>query len=230
MSSRMLGMGLRLYAAVTLMALLGCSSPQNVEKPIPPASPQAKKSPEPPPDLSPPPPTLKEVTSAVHRVFGDDLMVDRATSPFFIIGDFNGDNFQDLAVIVRPAPGKLQDINSNLANWIIQDADTFFIPPPSKRVVSLPVIAEAKVTEGEQVLAIIHGHGPQGWRNPDARQAYLVKHAAATFLGTAPSISQKTIRAMHLPVETDIIKEVRKSKNGFLFWTGSAYAWHPNER
>jgi hypothetical protein len=229
MRSRTLGIGLRLCGAMTLMALLSCSSPKNAEKPISPASPQARKSPEPSPNLPPPPPTLEEVTNALHRVFGDDLMADRATRPFFIVGDFNGDSFQDLAVIVRPARDKLQDINSELANWIIQDADAFFIPPPNKRVVSLPVIREAKVAEGEVALAIIHGHGVQGWRNADARQAYLVKHAAATFLGTAPSISQKTIRAMHLPVATDIIKEVRKNKKGFLFWTGSAYAWHPND-
>jgi hypothetical protein len=226
----MFEIGSRVCGAMVLLALLGCSSQKNVEKPIPVASPQAQKSPEPQLNLpAPPPPTPEEVTSALRRVFGDDVLAERATTPFFIVGDFNGDNYQDLAVIVRPAPGKLQDINGELANWIIQDADTFFVPPPNQRVVSTPVIPEAKVAEREQVLAIIHGHGPQGWRNPDARQGYLVKHAAAAFLGTAPSISQKAIRAMHLPVETDIIKEVRKNKKGFLFWTGSAYAWHPSE-
>ena len=67
----------------------------------------------------------------------------------------------------------------------------------------------------------------QDWRS--ARQAYIVKHAAATLLGTAPSVSQKAIRAMHLPQETDIIKQVRNNKKGFLFWTGGVYAWHPSE-
>lgn len=226
----MLGTRSRLCGALILFGLLGCSSAKNVEKPIPMASPEAQKLPEPQPNMSPaPPPTQEEVTSALHRVFGDDLLVERAKTPSFIVGDFNGDTFQDLAVIVHPTPGKLQHINGELANWIIQDADSFFVPPPTQRVVSLPVIPEAKVTEGEQVLAIIHGHGPQGWRNPEARQGYLVKHAAATFVGIAPSINQKAIRAMHLPVETDIIREVRKNKKGFLFWTGSAYAWHPSE-
>jgi hypothetical protein len=42
-----------------------------------------------------------------------------------------------------------------------------------------------------------------------------------------PSINQKAIRAMHLPTETDIIKEVRNNKKGFVFWTGGVYAWHP---
>jgi hypothetical protein len=34
---------------------------------------------------------------------------------------------------------------------------------------------------------------------------------------------------MKLPFATDIIKEVRNNKRGFLFWTGSLYAWHPSE-
>ena len=51
----------------------------------------------------------------------------------------------------------------------------------------------------ENLRAIIHGVGP---RAGEARQAYIVKHAEATFEGIAPSISRtKAIRAMHLPVE-----------------------------
>jgi hypothetical protein len=64
-----------------------------------------------------------------------------------------------------------------------------------------------------------------------ARKRFLPNNnrglAAATFEGTAPSISQKAIRAMHLPIETDIIKELRNNKKGFVFWTGGVYAWHP---
>ena len=36
-------------------------------------------------------------------------------------------------MIARPAADKLGDVNNELANWTIQDADTAFIPPPSKR-------------------------------------------------------------------------------------------------
>ena len=132
-------------------------------------------------------------------------------------------------MIARPAASKLDDVNNELANWTIQDADKAFIPPPGKKVVVPPKQERPRVEPGEQVLAIIHGFGPTGWRNPDARQAYIVKHAAASLQGTAPSISQKAIRAMKLPVETEIIKEIRNNKKGFLFWTGGAYAWHPEQ-
>ena len=221
-------------AAAMLAALQGCTSnqSQNVEKPIAASTPQPTpaSSPIAPPKLAPP--TKAQVEEAFHRVFGDDLVAQSdagSDHAAFIVGDFNGDQSEDLAIIVRPAAGKLNDVNSEFANWIIQDADKAFIAPPGKAVVAPPKQARPRVERGEQILAIIHGVGPEGWRNPKARQAYLVKHAAATFEGTAPSVSQKAIRVMHLPVETEIIKEVRNNKKGFLFWTGGVYAWHPSE-
>jgi hypothetical protein len=217
-----------------LAALQSCTSnhAQSVEKPIAVATPQPTPagSPVAPPKL--PPPTKAQVEEAFHRVFGEDLIAqsgEGSGQPRFIVGDFNGDQSEDIAIIVQPSAGKLDDINSELANWIIQDADKAFIAPPGKAVVVPPKQARPHVESGEVLLAIIHGVGPEGWRNSQARQAYIVKHAAATFEGTAPSISQKAIRAMHLPVETEIIKEIRDNKKGFLFWTGGAYAWHPEQ-
>jgi len=198
-----------------------------VEKPIAVATPQPADETAKPVKL--PPPTRAEVEAALRRVFGDDLVINAASHPSFIAGDFNGDGSEDLAIIAQPSSSKLADVNSELSNWIIQDADKAFLAPPGKSVVVPPRQERPHVEAGEQVLAIIHGYGPQGWRNADARQAYLIKHAAATLVGTAPSLSQKAIRAMKLPVETEIIQQVRNHKKGFLFWTGGVYAWHPSE-
>jgi hypothetical protein len=220
-------------AVLITVALPGCSrnssSQARVEKPISmPASSQPATAAAPVPKL--PPPTEAEVEAAFHRVFGNDLIARTDSGRIsFIAGDFNGDQSEDIAILARPVAGKLDDINNEFANWIIQDADKAFIAPPGKAVVVPPRQEPHKVSEGEEVLAIIHGFGASGWRNPDARQAYLVKHAAAPFMGIAPSLSQKAIRAMHLPYETDIIRQVRDNKKGFLFWTGSMYAWHPSE-
>jgi hypothetical protein len=222
-----------LIAIFVLAALEGCNSKssngQTMEKPIAVSTPQPSPVAATATPVKLPPPTQAEVETAFHRVFGDDLIVNAANRESFIVGDFNGDGSEDLAIIARPAPGKVNEVNSELANWTIQDADKAFIAPAGKAVVVPPRQPRAHVESGEEVLAIIHGYGPQGWRNPDARQAYLIKHAAATFTGIAPSLSQKAVRAMKLPVETEIIKQVRNNKKGFLFWTGGVYAWHPSE-
>jgi len=214
-----------------MTALPGCNSSQSppaVEKPIALAPPQPSPAAEPAPAAKLPPPTPDEVKAAFTRVFGDHLVAQFAPGNF-IVGDFNCDQSEDIAIIARPAPGKIAEVNSEFSDWIIQDADKAFIPPAGKRVVLPPEQRRPQIGRGEEVLAIIHGFGPRGWRNPEARQAYLVKNAAAKFAGTAPSLAQKAIRAMRLPVETEIIREVRNNRKGFLFWTGGNYAWHPSE-
>ena len=171
---------------------------------------------------------MAEVETAVHRIFGDVVTILSTYKPPFVVGDFNGDQDEDLAVIVQPVAQKLSDVNSELANWTIQDAEKAFVAPQGKRVITMPKAESVHVVKGEQVLAIIHGFGPNGWRNSDAKQAYLVKHAAAIFLGIASSEGEKSIQSMKIPMKTDIIMENRNNKRGFVFWTGSYYAWHPS--
>ena len=224
------------FAIAGVLAILclvqGCgkkdaSSKTQIEKPVSSATINASQ-PQPVVKKKLPPPTMQDVEQAVQRVFGDDVTISSRVKPVYVIGDFNGDEFEDLAVAVQPVAAKLDAINSQVANWIIQDADKFFVPNPGVHSVRVPEIQSPHVEKDETLLAIIHGYGPSGWRNPNARQTYLVKHAAANFLGTERSFSEKYIREMKLAVQTDVIKANRDNKSGFLFWTGSNYAWHPN--
>jgi len=117
-------------AVFVIAGLAGCKSSQNaapVEKPIAAASPEAKAA----PAAKLPPPTEAEVKAAFTRVFGDALVAQFGPDNF-IVGDFNGDESEDIAIIARPAPGKTGEVNDELANWIIQDADKAFIPPEGK--------------------------------------------------------------------------------------------------
>ncbi|HZD93968.1 MAG TPA: hypothetical protein VE133_06920, partial [Candidatus Sulfotelmatobacter sp.] len=203
-------------AAAIILELQGCNNQSNVrvEKPIALATPAPVASATPVPKL--PPPTKAEVEDAFRRVFGVDLTARFVEGQTFVVGDFNGDQSEDIGIIVRPAPGKLGDINSDFANWIIQDADKAFIPPPGDTVVVPPKQKPAKLASGETVLAVIHGFGPKGWRTADARQSYLIKHAAAPLMGTASSTDQKYIRDLKLNIETVIIKELRDNKKGYV--------------
>lgn len=208
--------------------LAGCNrkdapvAPVRAEQPVA-AVPAQPKPPQPEPSQARPA-TLEEAMSALKRVFGDDVAASRGFNPVFMTGDFNGDGIEDLAVIVRPAASKLGEVNDELANWILQDADRYFIAPPGKSAISPPLIERPKITD-EDVLAVIHGYGPPGWRNPEARQAYVVKNAAAVYSGGAPSNSVKQVKALRLPFKTLVLKGQRGGKTGYLFWTGSAYAW-----
>ncbi len=162
-----------------------------------------------------PPPTASEVEDGLRRVFGGT--VRPAGARHFLVGDFNGDGAEDVAVPVSPRPDRLADINDGLANWRIQDA---LAPDP----------AEATVRPEEVLLAVVHGYGPRGWRDAQARQCYLVRHATGAPLERRPR-TELLRYAQRVPDEPrlagDVILASMGSRAGFLYWTGARYAWHP---
>src|SRR5262249_50460125 len=99
------------------------TAPANqVAQPVETATPVADKP------ASLPPPKPDEVKKAVTRVFQQVATLDVAHSPSFVVGDFNGDGSEDLAVSVTPNEGMLIEINNELANWIFEDPKKVSIP------------------------------------------------------------------------------------------------------
>src|ERR1041385_5412714 len=52
-------------------------------------------------------PKVEEVDAAVKRVFKDLVIIDPDYKSSYLVGDFNGDNSQDLAVVLNPVPQKI---------------------------------------------------------------------------------------------------------------------------
>lgn len=169
------------------------------------------------------PATSVEVNAALHRVFSDAVS-STSQQHSFATGDFNGDGSQDLAVFVRPAVSKLKTLNDPLANWTIQDATQAFFLPPNQRVVIVPPKPKPQSAQAHEVLlAVIHGYGKNGWRDPAALQAYLVRHAGSDYI-EARRPPDRLDGAPASIKQSEVIFEPTE-KPGFLFWTGSQYAW-----
>jgi hypothetical protein len=218
-----------LACALLLLALSGCTSgnkpERTVEAPIAVANPSLPPRQQETPDPLPPP-TLSDVRDALQRVFGDT--VSARNSGEFVVGDFNGDQSEDIAIVVRPNTTKLNELNSQLANWTIEDPGHAFLPPAGKSVVNLPPKpAPEQVRRGEALLAVIHGFGSQGWRNPQARQAYLLRNSAGTHASVSDLPAQLMTRAGVMPGERKVISERIRGRSGIIFWTGATYAWQP---
>lgn len=199
--------------AFLLTLLTGCSS-SNVEQPpvAKPAPSQAAEQPK-PADTSPP--TESEVQQAVKRVFKDAAVIDGSHKTSFLAGDFNGDQSQDLGVVLKVAPGKVAEMNEQFPAWILRDV----FPHPGTPW----VLVEDKDT----LLAIIHGYGPKGWRDPEATQTYLLKNAVGTQMGVQ---SGKDFVAANqgkkLPrLHGDLISEEIHGRPGFLYYAEITYAW-----
>ena len=180
----------------------------------------------PPPPASLPPPTLAEVRAAVARVYQDVVRVNKEGAPTFAVGDFNGDQLQDLAVVVEPVKDRLDELNSDVAPWRIRDPLTASLPPPVMAVRRNDTPTRVTITASDtRLLAIIHGYGPQGWRDPEARQTLLLKNVVGDRLSVQP---RRAARAAlkGAPLRGDVIKTTLTGTAGFLYYVHSSYEWY----
>src|SRR5215212_11841649 len=92
------------------------AEPAQTQSPAPPATPIRK------------PPQASEVDDKLARIFQGAVRIDAGAAGDALVGDFNGDGSEDIAVVVKPAAGKLEDINSEVANWILGDAQNAAVP------------------------------------------------------------------------------------------------------
>jgi hypothetical protein len=169
------------------------------------------------PESAPKPssPRRAETQAAVRRVFADAVVPDARRT---VAGDFNGDDAPDLAVVVRPARGALDRINHELANWTLQDAAG-----------RAPGGGRVQVAAQDVLLAVIHGYGAGGWRNPEARQSYLIRNAAGDALTVrARGAAERNLAETGLArLRGDVITQSIGGRRGFVYWSGSRYLWTP---
>ena len=123
----------------------------------------------------------------------------------------------------------IAEINSEFANWILADPKRAAVFDPKKRVQSLPAeTGPVRVQAGEALLAIVHGHGANGWRDREATQSYLLKNAAATGMLVVPLKNfppALKVKESGAKSRADIISGTISRKAGFLYWAAGKYAW-----
>ena len=159
-------------------------------------------------------PKLPEVQDTIKRVFKDAAVLDQNHTPNFVMGDFNGDASQDLAVIIKPV--KLEEMNQEYPPWLVR------APRTAKADRAL-----LKIEKDESLLAVIHGYGTNDWRDPEATQTFVLKNVAGNDLKVhtgkefvAANAGRKLPRA-----QGDLIGETVQGTQGYLYYAVSTYAW-----
>ncbi|MCM3869263.1 MAG: hypothetical protein ND895_01025 [Pyrinomonadaceae bacterium] len=198
--------------------LSGCAQPQQTRIEAPPVQqPQAAQPAEPVqlPKLSSP--KLLEAQEAVKRVFKDAAVIDTSRDPNFIVGDFNGDLSQDIAVVLKVASGKIAEMNEEFPAWILRD---LFEPTKTG--------AQLRVEEQDVLLAVIHGFGANDWRDAEATQTYLLKNAVGSGMevhaGKNILAANKGKKVPRL--NGDLIREVLQGTSGYIYYSGETYGWY----
>src|SRR6185503_10610265 len=91
-----------------------------------------------------------------------------------------------------------------------------------------PSTAPVLLDKEERVLVVIHGHEASGWRNPEARQVYVLKVpiAAKLVVERRDDFVARPQRGTTRPplIPGDVMWEAGGSRA--LYWTGAQYAWY----
>jgi hypothetical protein len=165
-----------------------------------------------------PPPEPNAVREAVKRVLKDAVIIDDARNPNFVAGDFNGDLSQDIAIVIKPQPQKLDELNEEFPPFILRD-------PVGGGEVRSPRL---RIANDDVLLAIIHGYGANGWRDPQATQTYILKNAVGSGIESKTSkefVSANAGKKMP-PVRGDVVRETIQDKHGYLYYADATYAWY----
>lgn len=209
-----------LFLTVSLLALSmsGCSSAPKVVAEAPPTY---KGVPVEQPAAAPvatkvaSAPKLTEVQAAIKRVFKDAAVLHADYNPGFLTADFNGDGSQDLAVILKPV--KLDDMNQQFVPWLLRD-------PRS----NMPARVRLPIGKDETLLAVIHGYGPNDWRDPEATQTFVLKNVVGNDLKVQTGkefVEANAGRKLPQP-QGDLIGETIQGAPGYLYYSSSTYSWY----
>jgi len=210
---------LRIRLAVLIAVCPFLFSCATAEKPREEAPPSPVVQAEQPQQMSKlPSPDFNTVQEAVKRVFKDSALIDTSRKPVFVAGDFNGDLSQDIAVVLKPAPERLSDLNEEFPNWILRDP---FAASESR-------IPRLRVAANDALLAVIHGYGANGWRDPQATQTYLLKNVVGSGMEARQAKDVATARqGKKVPrLRGDVIGEVMGGTSGYLYYAGATYSWY----
>lgn len=218
--------------------LAGCTetaqqrTTDNSTAPTPQAAMLAPQTPDASPSATPSMP-LADVQGALTRVYHDTVIFQTSLRTPFVVGDFNGDDWPDIAIVVTPAKGKVSKINSEYASWLVGDPQKVVLPQVRGDTKIFPKRPEpVVVAQGDVLLAVIHGYQKTGWRNPLAMQTHLLRNAVGD--GLRSQTANETLRAAAHnenlpPLRGDVIREMLAGQEGFIYWTGAKYAWAQTE-
>lgn len=228
------------WTSVMLVACAKPSAPKPIaeDAPLPsPGEPQSQP-PQPAAFAELPPAKPEDVQQAVKRIFKNAVLIDQSRGPAFLVGDFNGDLSQDLAVILKPAEGKLSELNQEFPNWIAREPIKDLLLPKSNALAH-PVAARSSANpasgqtirfeQTDVLLAIIHGNGSRGWHDPEATQTHLLRDVVGTNMKTLPFKSAVKAYNGVKPFPTiygDLIQETLNGQSGFLHFAGGIYGWY----
>ncbi len=110
------------------------------------------------------------------------------------------------------------ELNEEFPNWLLRD-----LAEPAQ-----PRSPRLRVAANDKLLAIIHGFEANGWRDEQATQTFLLKHAAGPGMETYSAKEfVAAYRGRKLPqVRGDVVGQEIRGKLKCIYYAGATYSWY----
>ena len=156
----------------------------------------------------------EKVAAILHKQFGEHVQFHE-TAPTILKGDFNGDGFADIAVVV-----KVDEAKSELKAHAVTFVDTD--PFSSTNGTALDMYK----FEPHNCLGLVFIHGSQsGWEQPVARFLSYDCFSGAKLFAKQRRISRRIASKKGMPrlIGDAITLEMENGSSQLIYWTGKGY-------
>jgi hypothetical protein len=187
-------------------------------------------------------PSAEQVETLVRTEFAGLFQVDQAHSPYYVVGDFNGDNVEDIVVTVRLKSYVDPNDKSSPPFWF--EALRPVCPVEAKCGDGSDAIYTYRMGDltrfqGVPILIAIHGTPELGWINSGPQQKFVISSGPGEYekhmkvfrgklkpetIGDDPMITPppNSNRDMILLLDD-------KDRGEALYWEKGNYHWYPVE-
>jgi len=230
---------------IAFLVLIGCAKTTAVQPvaeqppaPTPAASVVLPAQQQPVDTTKLPAPALEQVQATVNRIFQDSVTIDSSHNPSYFVGDFNGDQSQDLAVILKPVSARLPFLNQEFPTWIAREPLKQVLLPKSKAMANASIARgnedpasgqTIRFAANDALLAIVHGYGEKGWRDPESTQTHVLRDVVGDDIRllSRASVAKAYKGIKPFPsIYGDLIQETLIGQAGFLHFAGGMYEWY----
>jgi len=160
---------------------------------------------------------LEQITSVVRNQFGPKVRVSTSSEPFYLLGDFNGDGFSDIAVLINIEEGR-EDLKSFGVKYI--NVDPYSRTNGSE---SDPVSGMGHNCLG---IAVIHGTA-DGWEtnSPSAKYVFYECFSGFRVIRKGERIRRGTGSRVQTPLPKGDSIQIDLESGGaaLIYWNGKTY-------
>jgi hypothetical protein len=238
-----------LRIACLLFILSALSFAQN-QPPAPTAQPASKAQPaaQAPADTTPPAPGPSDTNSLaegapaipadlqeiVRKQFGPSFKValQRVNTAHYLhqpenvqqwspllVGDLDGDGVEDAVIVAR-----VKNVFSGQIPFGYAVIDPYFAAFGYGNPHATAGLADER-PDSDYVVLVIHGAGPEGWRNPKPKSKFVMINLPFNTINVAPMKIAKKKKEPAKQLSVIILEEDGTSQSSLVVWDGKTYRW-----